>query len=52
VNEAGRMYLYDDDKVNELLKENPNDRIKKWRCPMTTKPLEAFIVSTEDMFIC
>jgi hypothetical protein len=52
VNEAGRMYMYDDDKVDELLKENPIDRIKKRRCLMTSKPLEAFIVSTEDMFIC
>jgi hypothetical protein len=52
VNEDGRMYLYDDDKVDELLKENPNDRIKKRRCPMTSKPLEAFIVITKDMSIC
>ncbi|CAN6211395.1 unnamed protein product [Urochloa humidicola] len=43
VNEAGRMYLYDDDKVKELLKENANDRIKKRRGPMTSKALEAFI---------
>lgn len=52
VNEAGRMYLYNDHKVKGLLKENPNDMIKKWRGRMTSKPLEAFIVSTEDMFIC
>ncbi|BAS94051.1 Os05g0417800 [Oryza sativa Japonica Group] len=43
VNEAGRMYLYNDDKVKGLLKENPNDMIKKWRGRMTSKPLEAFI---------
>uniref|UniRef100_A0A0D3G7P9 Ubiquitin-like protease family profile domain-containing protein n=1 Tax=Oryza barthii TaxID=65489 RepID=A0A0D3G7P9_9ORYZ len=43
VNEASRMYLYNDDKVKGLLKENPNDMIKKWRGRMTSKPLEAFI---------
>jgi hypothetical protein len=52
VNEGGRTYLYDDVKVKGLLKEDQNDRIKKRRGPMTSKPLEAFIVSTEDMFIC
>lgn len=29
VNEADRMYLYNDDKVKGLLKENPNDMIKE-----------------------
>lgn len=52
VNEGGRIYLYDDVKVKGLLKEDRNNRIKKRRGPMTSKPLEAFIVSTEDMFIC